>query len=224
MEKVYMIIIMMASIDYYGDLFSANKSSIFTILAILAVVLIVVVVIMLVYRNYLIKRCYQKEYWLPIVDDAGRVIGRVARSASLEKPGTYQHPLIRILVYKSGFIYLSPRTYEFCPDVGKYDHPFESMMEYGVSVEETIEKMQMEFFPTSHSPKFLLRYKHENSIGHWQVLLYLLTIDDENELTNPDKTNGKFWTIQQIRENVGKSFFSSFLEGEIDFVESLLKD
>lgn len=219
-----MNIIMMASIDYYGDLFSANKNSISTILAILVIVIIVVIVSMLIYRNYLIKRCYKKEYWLPIVDDAGRVIGRVARSASLEKPGTYQHPLIRILVYKSGFIYLSPRTYEFCPDVGKSDHPFECMMEYGFSVEETIEKMQNEFFPTSHPPKFLLRYKHENIIGHWQVLLYILTIEDENELTNLDKSNGKFWTIQQIRENIGKSYFSSFLEGEIDFLDTLLKD
>jgi len=218
-----MNIIMMASIDYYGNLFSANKSSISSILAILVIVLIVVVGIMLVYRRYLINRCYQKEYWLPIVDETGRVIGRVARSASLEKPGTYQHPLIRILVYKSGFIYLSPRTYEFCPDVGKYDYPFEYMMEYGVSVEETIEKMQKDFFPTSHSPKFLLRYKHENAIGHWQVLLYLLTIDDENELTNLNNSNGKFWTIQQIRENIGKSYFSSFLEGEIDFLDTLLK-
>jgi len=215
---------MMASIEYYGDFFTAHKSSISTVLALLVVVLIVAVVILLIYRRYLIKRCMKKEYWLPIVNDTGRVIGRVARSASLEKPGTYQHPLIRIMVYKPGFVFLSPRTYEFCPDVGKYDHPFECMMEYGVSVEESIEKMQKEFFPGSHSPKFLLRYKHENAIGRWQVLLYLLTIEDENELIGLDKNDGKFWTIQQIRENVGKSFFSTFLEGEIDLLETLLKD
>jgi len=215
---------MNASIEYYGGYLSNFKASVSSVLAMLVLILGVVGLILFLYRRYLIQRSSIKEYWLPVVEDSGRVIGRVARSVSLEKPGIYQHPLVRILTYKPGAIYLSPRTYESCPDLGKYDHPFECMMEYGHSVEETIERMQNKYFPDSMHPKFLLKYKHENEIGQWQVLLYILTIQDEKELIRLDKSKGRFWTIQQIRENLGMSYFSKFLEGEMDFLETILKD
>ncbi|MDD4921387.1 MAG: hypothetical protein PHS30_02800, partial [Bacteroidales bacterium] len=101
------------SIDYYGKNFSDFRSSIPDFLIILILLLGLVVIAFLLYRRYLIRQCYIKEYWLPIVDDGGNVIGRVARSVSIETPGVYQHPLIRILVNQSGTIYLTPRTYEF---------------------------------------------------------------------------------------------------------------
>ena len=214
---------MNASIRFFRDNVLNLKDSVFDVLLVLLMILGLLVIALLLYRRYLVRRCYKKEYWLPVVDNGGRVIGRVARSVSLETPGTYQHPLIRIMVLKSRTIYLSPRTYEFCPDIGKYDYPFECMMEYGNSVEETLIRMQEKYFPKSMKPRFLLKYKHENKIGHWQVLLYFLQINDEQELVGLDKSNGKFWTIQQIQENLGQSYFSAFLEGEMDFLESLLK-
>jgi hypothetical protein len=210
-------------IKYFGRFLPEYNNSIIGIMALLVTLLVLVVIILFIYRGYLIKRSSKKEYWLPIVDDGASVIGRVARSVSLEKPGTYQHPLIRILTLKSGAIYLSPRTNELSPDFGKYDHPFERMMEYGLSVEETLESMKKKFFPRSQTPGFLLKYKHINEIGQWQVLLFVLNILDESELIGLDKCRSKFWTIRQIRENIGKSYFSSFLEGEIDFLEALKK-
>lgn len=214
---------MNASIDYYGEYMPRVSGSPTSILAVLVLVLVVIIIVLFLFRHFMIRRSISKEYWLPIVDDSGRVIGRVARSVSLENPGVYQHPLIRVLIIKSGTIFLTPRTLDFCPDYGKFDHPFERMMEYGYSVEETIEVMQKDYFPHSAAPKFVLRYKHFNEIGHWQVLLYILTIRDEKELVGVDYTRGKFWTIPQISENLGKSYFSSFLEGEIDFLETLAK-
>lgn len=212
---------MNATIEYYGYFLSDFRNSISDVVDCLLIVLVLVLIFLFSYRRYLVRRCNKKEYWLPIVDDGGHVIGRVARSISLENPGMYQHPLIRILTFKSGTIYLTPRTYEFCPDIGKYDHPFECMMEYGLSIEETIKGIQEEFFPESDPPRFVLRYKHENEIGQWQVLLYVLSIKDEEELIGLDKSQGRFWTVQQIQENLGKSCFSSFLEGEAEFLKTI---
>jgi hypothetical protein len=214
---------MIDSIKYFGKFLPKYDNSITDVIALLVTLLVLVVTILFIYRKCLINRASRKEYWLPIVDDGGSVIGRVARSVSLEKPGTYQHPLIRILILRSGNIYLSPRTYELSPDFGKYDHPFECMMEYGLSIEETLKDMKKKFFPLSQTPRFLLKYKHINEIGQWQVLLFVLNILDEGELIGVDKCRGKFWTIRQIRENIGKSYFSAFLEGEIDFLEALKK-
>jgi len=66
-----------------------------------------------------------------------------------------------------------------------------------------------------------LKYKHENKFGSWQVLLYILRIDDEEDLIGFDKSKGKFWTIPQLEENLGKACFSSFLEGELDFIRTI---
>ena len=206
---------------YFEEYLSLSKASVFEILTVLLVILGLTVLFVFFYHSYLVKQCLKNEYWLPVVDDAGNVIGRVARSVSLEKPCTYQHPLIRIMVYKSGSLYLTPRTYELCPDLGKYDHPFERMMEYGKSIEETLEDFRINFFPHAQKPRFILRYKHENTLGQWQALLYILRISDEEELTGLDKSKGKFWTLPQIKENAGKSCFSSFLEGELEFFETL---
>jgi len=211
---------MNASIGY----FSGFNSSVTSVLVILVIILVVIVAGLFLYRSYLIRRMHKKEYWLPIIDNRGNVIGRVARSVSFENPGMYQHPLIRILVFKSGTVYLAPRAFKFGPDIYKYDHPFEYMIRYGYSVEESIGRIQKRFFPNSEPPKFLLRYKHENVAGHWQILLYILRIKDEKELTHMDKMKGKFWTIPQIDENFGKSCFSTVLEGEIKFLDALFKD
>lgn len=195
--------------------------SLVEILICLSILLVFVVLLLKLYRQYLVRQSKLMEYWLPIVDDEGNVKGRVARSVSLETPGKYQHPMIRIMIFRPGGIYLTHRSFEYCPDFGLYDHPIEYMMEFGKSVEESISDLQKKFFPNCPQPGFLLKYKHENEIGQWQVLLYCICIPHEEELTGVNKSHGKFWTISQIQENTGKSWFSKLFEGEFDFIKTL---
>ncbi|MCE5175138.1 MAG: hypothetical protein ABFC90_10555 [Bacteroidales bacterium] len=209
------------SIEYYGGYVSEFKGSLVDFFVVLVFLLGIAAIILILYHLYLLKQCRQKEYWLPIVDDGGNVIGRVARSVSYETPGKYQHPLIRILISKDRSIYLAPRPFDFCPEYGLYDHPIEYLMEFGKSIEESISELQKKHFPNSPQPRFLLKYKHENKFGSWQVLLYILRIEDEEDLMGFDKSKGKFWTIPQLQENFGKSCFSSCLEGELDFIRTI---
>jgi len=214
---------MILSIEYYRGYLSDFKGTILELLIIILIILGILFIILFLYKRYLVCWSHKKEFWLPVVNEAGNVIGRVARSISFEKPHLYQHPLIRILVIKSGAIFLTPRTSAICPDFGKYDYPFERMMRYGESVEDTIKDLQKNHFPKSQKPDFVLKYKHENNIGTWQVLLYLLNVADEKELINIDKNKSKFWPIQQIEDNKGKSCFSALLESELDFMKTLIE-
>lgn len=211
-------------IDYNGANLLGLNSAFLEILVPLLILFGIVVLALLFYRRYLKRRSHKKEYWLPIVDDTGNAIGRVARFVSFEKPHLYQHPLIRIVVRKSKSIYLSPRRSEICPDYQTYDHPFERMMRYGESVEHCINIYQKRHFPKSQRPQFALKYKHENAIGSWQVLLYILRVNDENELINMDKNKGKYWYMSQLHENRGMSCFSTLLEGELDFMKLILEN
>lgn len=214
---------MNVSMDYCKEYLTDPKTVIVGILALSLILYGIVVIIRLLCKRYLINWSQRKEYWLPVVDDAGNVIGRVARSVSIENPKAYQHPLIRVMVYKPGMIYLSPRRSEIFPDHEKYDHAFERMMRYGENVEECVRIFKKRHFPKSKKPHFALKYKHKNEIGTWQVLLYILKVDDESELINMDKNKGKFWPLSQIKENKGKGCFSALLEGELDFINMIIE-
>ncbi|MCK9310818.1 MAG: hypothetical protein M0P26_00925 [Bacteroidales bacterium] len=209
------------SIENSGGCLLEFKGSLIDLLVLLVLFLGIAAVILILYHLYILKQCHQKEYWLPIVDDGGNVIGRVAKSVSFETPGKYQHPVIRILISKGSSIYLSSRPFGFCSDYGLYDHPIKYLMEYGKSIEKSISELQKKYFPNSSQLRFLLKYKHENKFGSWQVFLYILRVEKEEELIGLEKCKGKFWAISQIQENFGKSCFSLFLEGELDFIRTI---
>jgi hypothetical protein len=176
----------------------------------------------LLFHHYMIWKCKKQEKWLPVVDDAGNIIGRVAKSVSLEEPGKFQHPLIRVIVLCNGLMYLKVRGSDSVFEKGKVDHPFEIMIEFGKSIEETIEAVSKRISSDCTGSRFIIKYRHENDEGKWQVLLYAIELTDENQLGAIDSCDGKLWTIKQIRENIGKSYFSNIFEGEIDFLSTIV--
>jgi hypothetical protein len=157
-----------------------------------------------------------------VVDDTGNVIGRVAKSVSMEEPGKYQHPLIRILIWHKGKLYLRHRTRNVCFEKGLVDHPFEQLIPYGATVDDVLMKVRCNYFPDSEKPRFLLKYKHENKEGKWLVLLYLIILPDENQLKQLQTESGKLWTLKQIKENRNMGYFSNIFEGEFGFFNTLL--
>jgi len=199
------------------------------IILFLAVVLILVffIAVYLFYKfslkQYLINRCNKEETWLPVVDDVGNIIGRVAQSVSLENPGKFQHPLIRIIVWCDGKIYLKQRSSETLFEQGKVDHPFENVLNFGKSIESILEDIHKNYAPDGDEPLFLLKYGYENSEGKWQVLLYYINFSDESKLKSLNFGQGKLWTLQQVRDNLGKSYFSNIFENERPFSAVLLE-
>ncbi len=161
------------------------------------------------------------ENWLPVVDDSGNIIGRVARRVSMEDPHRYQHPLVRVMVWYNGKLYLTPRSSKAPFEQGMMDHPMERLVRYGESIDEVLAKLCSCCSPDCDRPRFLLKYKHENKEGKWLVLLYQVTLTYEAQLILNDGGFGKFWPLYQVSENKGMSYFSTILEGEIDFINSI---
>lgn len=174
------------------------------------------------YAMSLIRKCNRRETWLPVCDDSGNVIGRVARSVSQESPGLYQHPLVRILVWCNGRVFLRTRDAESGFEQGLVDHPFELMLKFGEDIDAQIQQVKRTYFSEGTQSRFLLKYKHENTDGIWQVFLYMLIVQNERDLSKLCKEGGKTWTLQQLRENKGKHYFSSIFESEIQFFSTLL--
>jgi hypothetical protein len=175
-------------------------------------------------RHYFIRRSYKQETWLPVTDDKGNIIGRVAQSVSMENPGKYQHPLVRMILWCNGKLYLKPRSPELLFENSKMDLPFEIVLKYGEGIEEKMDYIHENYFSTCNKPLFLLKYAYENEGGKWQVFLYYINIPDENLLGSLDFRDGKLWPVKQIKENIGKSYFSKILENELAFSSLLLEN
>lgn len=188
------------------------------------VIFILIAFLQMGFKKYLLEKCMKQEKWLPVVDDTGNIIGKVAQSVSLEEPGKFLHPLIRVIVVCNGMLFLKPRGKGCAFEKGKIDIPFEILLDFGKNIDDTLEERRRRLSDVKDKPDFIIKYRHENSEGKWLVLLYKIEISDIKQIYPADLSEGKLWTMKQINENLGESYFSNIFEEEFEMFSRILGD
>ena len=216
-----LVIILFLMIGILNIILVISKLSIFII--VFTIIVVLIVLNRTLFRKYITDLIRKNEIWLPIVDDFNNIIGRVAQSVSMETPGKFQHPVIRLIVWDNGKIYLKPRDKNLFSEINMLDHPFIKRLHFGENVGDVIEKFKTENFPDCNSPKFILQYKYENTKGKWQVLLYIIDVS-ESSYKNNTPAGGKYWISSQIKDNVNKGLFSDIFEKELKFFNVLFDE
>lgn len=176
-------------------------------------------------RIYLMKGSLKKEMWLPVLDDNGKVIGCIARSVSRSVPKKYCHPVVRIAVLYEGKLFLTKRYHkEFVyPDL--YDSPFRRYVIFRQTIDQTVKSTLGKLANNKDiTPRFLIRYMHENDKVKHMVYLYVLNLRNEKQLEESKSVmgKGKFWTSSQIQENLGKGAFSGYFEEEFPYIKNTI--
>ena len=171
-----------SEIFYIISLITSLSVTLLMVLAAVCTAIVVAVCLRRAFRRYLVRKSDKYEIWLPVVDDAGHVMGRVAQSVSEETPGNFQHPLIRMLVRYNKMLYLQPRSEHALFEPETTDIPIEVLMQYGDNIDDTLLKVRDAYFPDSPKPRFLLKYQYENQEGKWLVLLYIIEVSDRKQL------------------------------------------
>ena len=172
-------------------------------------------------RVIVIKNVLNKEIWLPVLDEKGKVIGRVAYSVSRSLSKKYYHPIVRIVVVYKGMLYLvkQDKTSLFFP--GKIDHPYCGFVLFRQSIEKTVHDMIGAVAKKEDlSPRFLIRYTFENEEVKHLVNLFVLRVQTEECLNQIEKQTGKLWTSKQIEENIDSSIFSDYLKDEFEYLQT----
>lgn len=163
----------------------------------------------------------KKEMWLPILDEKGKVVGRIARSVSRSLPKKYYHPIVRIAVIYEDMLYLVKRgglDYVF-PNA--LDYPFHSYVLLGHTLEATVrEALGKLGDDKSIMPRFLIRYTYEDDRVKHLVSLYTVCLRTEDQLEKCKRPTGKLWTTKQIEDNLGTDIFSGYFEKEFPYLES----
>ena len=187
----------------------------------MGIILITLVIVYEHVRLSMIKQKLSSEEWLPVVNEAGRVIGKIAQSVSFSSGNKYLHPIVRIALIYKGMLYLMQRPSYHLMNPEVTDHPFEKYVSFNQNLDDAAsEIIQSLANAQGLHTRFLLKYIHKSITVNRLVYLYALPVHDEDTMTKIQLTNGKVWTEKQIEENLDKAVFSECFEKEYDTIKN----
>lgn len=173
--------------------------------------------------HYFNKLMAHTEY-VPIVNIQGDVIGKITALEALNNKSSYINPVIRIAVASHGRLFLCERPQAATLDRGKMDIPMECYLSFGESLAEGCRRVLHNVFPSINGlkPTFSIMYHFENAVTNRLVYLFVLDVEDDSILCNPQFKGGKLWQFRQIKQNLECNFFSKCFEEEYEHLKDII--
>ena len=155
------------------------------------------------------------ETLLPEVDEQGNITGTMTR-AEAHSGTKHLHPVVHLHVFNSkGDLYLQKRPDWKDIQPGKWDTAVGGHIDLGESVEQALHReVKEEIGITDYTPERLKHYVFESDKEKELVFVFRTVYDKP---INPDKeelADGRFWSQQEIRDNIGKGIFTPNYENE----------
>lgn len=174
-------------------------------------------------RLSLMRGSLEKEMWLPVLNEKGKVTGCIARSVSRSLPKKYYHPVVRVAVLYRDMLYLVKRSSEEYVSPGTLDYPFHGYVLFRHSIESTVKELIGPLAADKQiAPRFLIRYTFEDEKVKHLVSLYVISLGNEAQLDQIKRPTGKLWTPKQIEENLPSGIFSSYFEKEFPYLQNTI--
>jgi len=162
--------------------------------------------------------------FFPIVTEDGEVIGKASRK-ECHSESFILHPVVHLHVFNSaGELYLQKRNMNKDIQPGKWDTSVGGHVDFGEEVHEALfREVREELGIVDFEPQFITRYKfvskQEAELVHVHTTVY-------NGEISPDPgeiSEGKFWKIDDITEQIGKEVFTPNFEQEfINIIQKLV--
>jgi isopentenyldiphosphate isomerase len=156
------------------------------------------------------------EEIFPIVDAEGNTIGQAPRSTCHDGKSMLLHPVVHLHYYNSsGKLFLQKRALTKDIQPGKWD----TSVGGHVALEETIEAALIreayeELGIEGFKPSFLGRYVWESSREKELVNSFSTTSDIIPVINTDEIDEGRFWSVQEIKDQLGREIFTPNFEYE----------
>jgi isopentenyldiphosphate isomerase len=163
------------------------------------------------------------EEWVPLVDEQGKILGRATRKEVHSGPGKL-HPVVHLHIYNSkGEIYLQKRSMQKDTLPGKWDTSVGGHVDLGETIEQAlIREAKEELNISGFRPVPLVQYKWETSIESELVFSFTALYNATPVINRKEIDEGMFWTVNEIRKNIGTGIFTPNFENEIPVLFKVL--
>ena len=151
----------------------------------------------------------------PIVDEAGQVIGSATR-VECHSGSKLLHPVVHLHVFDSqNRLYLQQRPLWKDIQPGKWDTAVGGHVDLGEEIADALRReVREELGIEDFTPEFLLRYVFESERERELIHVFRTTYDGDIRPT-AELDGGRFWTLEEIREAIGKEVLTPNFESEI---------
>ena len=155
------------------------------------------------------------EEMFPLVDKLGNVIGAASRG-ECHNGSKQLHPVIHLHLFNSeGALYLQKRPEWKDIQPGKWDTAVGGHLELGESVEMALKRESNEELGiTDFTPEVLMNYVYESDCESELIFVHKTVYDGAISPSN-ELDGGRFWTIEEIQNELGRGVFTPNLEQEL---------
>lgn len=155
------------------------------------------------------------EEMLPIVNEDGVIVGSATRG-ECHGGSKLLHPVVHLHVFdKDGRLYLQKRPEWKDIQPGKWDTAVGGHIDLGENVDialrrEAKEELGLTDFKFEHLGNYVFESDKER-----ELVNAFKTIIDYDPVPSDELAGGRFWSIPEIADNLGKELFTPNFEQEI---------
>ena len=155
------------------------------------------------------------EEMFPVVDEEGNIVGAASRG-ECHNGSRLLHPVVHLHLFNSkGELYLQRRPLWKDIQPGKWDTAVGGHVDLGESVEMALRReVREELGVTDFTPETVTHYVFDSARERELVFVHR-TVYDGPVTPSEELDGGRFWSLDEIRENLGKGLFTPNFEGEI---------
>jgi isopentenyldiphosphate isomerase len=160
--------------------------------------------------------------WFPIVDEEGNEVSRAPRAICHDGRSMFLHPVVHLHLFNSkGELFLQKRakTKDLLP--GKWDTSVGGHISPGEDREEALkreadEELGLKGFKYHFNNKSIWQSSREREL----VWSYTVSTEEIPQINRDEIEEGRFWSIEEIKKNLGKDIFTPNFEYEFRMIFS----
>ena len=174
--------------------------------------------------NKLKSRKFSDEEWFPVVDEDGKVTGTAPRSVCHNGKSKLLHPVVHLHLFdKEGRLFLQKRSGKKDIQPGKWDTSVGGHVAPGEKLENALmREAEEEIGLKDFKSQFLHKYVWESDLEKELVFSFLAVSDGVPVFNRDEIDEGRYWTIEEIRNKIGKDVFTPNFENEFDRLTKVL--